>query len=162
MSFDAHPTKEEAGTISSMKFKPTRLAVHLLLAAAAGSCAAGTIVCAPASSGAGPAPWIRRISIDEHSRTVNMDVVRQRTKDADTMGKMRAELLSMDETQGGEPVYVFNAIPAASDEVTHLFKLFKAGEWRLIRAGVTFVGKVPALRTIETSTVLDCKRSDLG
>lgn len=147
-----------------MKFRPTRFALHLLLlAAAAGSAMAGTIACVPAQNNpAGPAPWIRRISIDEHSRTVNMDVVRQRTRDADTMGKMRAELLGMDEMQSGEPVYVFNAIPAAGDEVTHLFKLFKAGEWRLIRAGVTFAGKVPVLRTIETSEVFDCKRSDLG
>lgn len=78
------------------------------------------------------------------------------------MGKMRAELLGMEETQGGEPAYVFNAIPAAGDEVTNLFKLFKAGEWRLISAGVVFIGKVPTLRAIEPGRVFDCKRSDLG
>ncbi len=78
------------------------------------------------------------------------------------MGKMRAELLSMEETQSGEPVYVFNAIPSAGSEVTHLFRLFKAGEWRLIGAGVTFMGKVPALRAVEPGLVLECKRSDLG
>ncbi|MDQ0082968.1 hypothetical protein J2W35_003327 [Variovorax boronicumulans] len=145
-----------------MKLKPTYFALHLFFAAAAGSAAAGTIACVPAHNSAGPAPWIRRISIDEHSRTVNMDIVRQRTKDTDTMGKMRAELLSMDETQGSEPVYVFNAIPAAGDEVTNLFKLFKAGEWRLISAGVTFVGKVPVLRAVDPGTVFNCKRSDMG
>ncbi|HEX7863675.1 MAG TPA: hypothetical protein VF555_01935 [Variovorax sp.] len=145
-----------------MKFNLTRLALHAFFAVAAGSTTAGTITCVPAHNGAGPAPWIRRIAIDEHSRTVNMDIVRQRTKDADTMGKLRAELLSMDETQGGEPVYVFNAIPAAGDEVTSLFRLFKAGEWRLISAGVTFVGKVPALRAIEPGRVFDCRRSDMG
>jgi hypothetical protein len=145
-----------------MKLKPTQFALHVFFAVAAGSAAAGTIACVPAHNGTGPAPWIRRISIDEHSRTVNMDIVRQRTKDTDTMGKMRAELLSMDETQGGEPVYVFNAIPAAGDEVTNLFKLFKAGEWRLISAGVTFAGKVPVLRAVDSGTVFNCKRSDMG
>lgn len=150
-------------TVPSMKAKFIRLILPVFLAsAAAGAAIAGTISCVPAPGNAGGAPWIRRIAIDEHARTVNMDVVRHRTKDADTMGKMRAELLSMDETQGGEPVYVFNAVPTAGSEVTNLFKLFKSGEWRLISAGVAFVGKVPVLRGIEPGIVFDCKRSDLG
>ncbi|CKV85554.1 Uncharacterised protein [Mycobacterium tuberculosis] len=57
---------------------------------------------------------------------------------------------------------MFNAIPSVGTDVTHLFRLFKAGEWRLIGAGVTFMGKVPALRAVEPGLVLDCKRSDLG
>ena len=146
-----------------MTLKPGRLAFHALLLTAAGACAAGTITCVPTpSSASAPAHWIRRIAIDEHSRTVNMDIVRSRTKDTETMGKMRAELLNMDETQSGEPVYVFNASPAVGAEVTHLFKLFKAGEWRLIAANVSFAGKVPALRGVESNVVFDCKRSDLG
>lgn len=148
--------------IPSMKSKPIRFALNAFLAVTAGSAFAGTITCVPAPGGTGPAPWIRKIAIDEHSRTVNMDVVRHRTKDTDTMGKMRAELLGMEETQGGEPAYVFNAIPAAGDEATNLFRLFKAGEWRLISAGVVFIGKVPTLRAIEPGRVFDCKRSDLG
>ncbi|NVM90823.1 hypothetical protein [Variovorax sp. SG517] len=146
-----------------MKAKSIRFILPAFLAAAAtGSAIAGTISCVPAPGNAGPAPWIRRIAIDEHARTVNMDVVRHRTKEADTMGKMRAELLSMDETQGGEPVYVFNAIPTAGSEVTNLFRLFKAGEWRLASAGVAFMGKVPVLRGIEPGIAFDCRRSDLG
>jgi len=143
--------------------KPGRLALQALLLTTTGACAAGTITCVPGPAAASaPSHWIRRIAIDEHSRTVNMDIVRSRTKDTETMGKMRAELLSMDETQSGEPVYVFNALPSVGTEVTHLFRLFKAGEWRLIGAGVTFMGKVPALRAVEPGLVLDCKRSDLG
>lgn len=145
-----------------MKPKFTRLILPALFAAAAVPAFAGTISCVPAPGHAGQNQWIRRIAIDEHSRTVNMDIVRFRTRDTDTMGKMRAELLSMDETQNGEPIYVFNSIPAAGSEVTSLFKLFKTSEWRLISAGVTFVGKVPALRAIEPGTVFDCKRSDMG
>jgi hypothetical protein len=147
-----------------MNIQTRRLACQLLLLlSAAGSVSAGTIACVPGPhSGAVPFNPIRRIAIDEHSRTVNMDIVRARTKDTETMGKMRAELVSMEDTQSGEPVYVFNSIPTAGDEVTSLFKLFKAGEWHLIRAGVTFVNKVPALRAIEQSVVFDCKRSDLG
>lgn len=143
--------------------RTSRLALQLLLLSAAGTSAAGTITCVPGpATASAPAHWIRRIAIDEHSRTVNMDIVRSRTKDTETMGKMRAELLGMEETQSGEPVYMFNAIPSVGVEVTHLFKLFKAGEWRLIGAGVTFVGKVPTLRAVEPGTVFDCKRSDLG
>jgi hypothetical protein len=152
------------GRVGRMPIQPgTFLLRALLLAATAGSCAAGTITCVPGpSANAAPSSWIRRIAIDEHSRTVNMDIVRSRTKDTETMGKMRAELLSMEETQAGEPIYVFNSIPAVGVEVTHLFKLFKAGEWRLISAGVTFAGKVPALRAIDPGVVFDCRRSDLG
>lgn len=91
-----------------------------------------------------------------------MDVVRSRTKDTETMGKMRAELVSMEGSSSGEPVYVFNAIPLAGDEVTSLFRLFKSGEWHLIKAEVTFVNKVPALRSVAPGAVFDCKRSDLG
>jgi hypothetical protein len=148
-----------------MNIQTRRLACQLLLLlSAAGSVSAGTIACVPGPQHSGAAPFnpIRRIAIDEHSRTVNMDIVRARTKDTETMGKMRAELVSMEDTQSGEPVYVFNSLPTAKDEVTSLFKLFKAGEWHLIRAGVTFVNKVPALRAIEQSVVFDCKRSDLG
>ena len=90
-----------------------------------------------------------------------MDIVRSRTKDTETMGKMRAELVSMEETSG-EPVYVFNSIPTAGVEVTNLFRLFKTEEWRLVSVGVTFVNKVPALRAIEPSVVFDCKRSSMG
>ena len=57
---------------------------------------------------------------------------------------------------------MFNAIAADGAEVTHLFRLHKAGEWRLASAGVVFVGKVPTLRTIEPGKVFDCKRSELG
>jgi hypothetical protein len=57
---------------------------------------------------------------------------------------------------------VFNAIAADGAEVTHLFRLHKAGEWRLASAGVVFVGKVPTLRTFEPGKVFDCKRSELG
>ncbi|MFH0129385.1 hypothetical protein [Variovorax sp. EL159] len=136
----------------------------LLLLAAAGPVTAGTITCVPGPGGGAGSSfnWVRRISIDEHSRTVLMDVVRSRTKDAETMGKMRAELVSMEDTQSGEPIYVFNSIPAPGVEAMNLFKLFKAGEWHLIGAGVTFVSKVPALRAVEQSAVFDCKRSGLG
>jgi hypothetical protein len=144
-----------------MNIRTARRACQLLLLiSAARSAFAGTIACVP--SPAGSFHWIRRISIDEHSRTVNMDIVRSRTKDTETMGKMRAELVSMDGTSSGEPVYLFNAIPAAGDEVTSLFKLFKVGEWQLARVGIVFVNKVPALRSVEPSMTFDCKRSDLG
>jgi hypothetical protein len=126
---------------------------------------AGKISCVPgAASNAAGAPFnpVRRISIDEHSRTVNMDVVRARTKDTETMGKLRGDLLSMDELQSGEPVYVFNAIPAAGAEALSMFRLFKAGEWRLIGAVVSFAHKMPLLRSVEPGVVFDCKRSDLG
>jgi hypothetical protein len=148
-----------------MSTRTRRLAFSLLfLSLAAGSASAGKITCVPGASSGAAAPfnWIRRISIDEHSRTVNMDIVRSRTKDTETMGKLRADLVSMEDSQSGEPIYVFNSIPTAGVEVTSLFKLFKATEWRLITAGVTFVNKVPALRAVEQSVVFDCKRSDLG
>lgn len=147
-----------------MNTRITRLACQLLLLlSAAGSAAAGTIACVPSPGGAaGSFHWIRRIAIDEHSRTVNMDIVRSRTKDSETMGKMRAELVNMEGTSSGEPVYLFNSIPAAGEEVTSLFKLFKAGEWQLARVGVVFVNKVPALRSVEPTLSFDCKRSDLG
>ena len=80
----------------------------------------------------------------------------------DTMGKMRADLVGMEESQSGEPVYVFNSTPMAGAEVTHLFKLSKAGEWRLVSAAVVVANKVPSLRTVEPSVVFDCKRSDMG
>lgn len=146
-----------------MRIPATRLVCQLLLlVSAAGSASAATITCVPGPvSGTAPFNWVRRISIDEHSRTVNMDVVRSRTKDTETMGKMRAELVSMDDASG-DPVYVFNSIPTLGVDVTHLFKLFKAGDWRLISAGVTFVNKTPALRAIEPGVVFDCKRSDMG
>jgi hypothetical protein len=135
----------------------------LLLLSAAGSVSAGTIACVPSPGGAaGSFHWIRRIAIDEHSRTVNMDIVRSRTKDTETMGKMRAELVNMEGTSSGEPVYLFNSIPAAGDEVTNLFKLFKSGEWQLARVEVVFVNKVPALRGVEPTMSFDCKRSDVG
>ena len=143
-----------------------RLAFPLLflLSLATGSTWAGKITCIPgANSGTvSSLNSIRRISIDEHSRTVNMDVVRSRTKDTETMGKLRADLVNMEDSQSGEPVYVFNSIPTVGVETTSLFKLFKTTEWRLISAGVTFVNKVPALRAVEQSVVFDCKRSDLG
>ena len=147
-----------------MNIRTLRHACQLLmLFSTAGSAVAGTIACVPSPGGAaGSFNWIRRISIDEHSRTVNMDIVRSRTKDTETMGKMRAELVSMEGTSSGEPIYLFNAIPAAGDEVTSLFKLFKSGDWQLVRAGVVFVNKVPALRSVEPSMAFDCKRSDLG
>jgi hypothetical protein len=136
----------------------------LLLLAAAGPVVAGTITCVPGPGGGAGSSfnWVRRISIDEHSRTVLIDIVRARTKDAETVGKMRAELVSMEDTQSGEPVYIFNSIPAPGVEALNLFRLFKAGEWRLIGAGVTFVSKVPALHAVEQSAVFDCKRSGLG
>ncbi len=145
-----------------MKSKSVKAAIHAFLALSVSPVLAGTITCTPAAGGAGPAFWIRRIAIDDHSRTVNMDVVRHRTKDTDTMGKIRADLLGVEETQGGEPAYVFNAMSGGGDEVTHLFRLYKAGEWRLAIAGVVFVGKVPTLRTIEPGRAFDCKRSELG
>lgn len=148
-----------------MNTQAKRLAFSLLfLSLAAGSASAGKITCVPgASSGPGtPFNSIRRISIDEHSRTVNMDIVRSRTKDTETMGKLRADLVSMEDSQSGEPAYVFNSIPTVGVETTSLFKLFKTTEWRLISAGVIFVNKVPVLRAVEQSVVFDCKRSDMG
>ena len=148
-----------------MSISAKRLALHfLMLSSAAGAASAGTITCIPGASNgpASPFNWVRRISIDEHSRTVNLDVVRSRTKDTETMGKMRADLVSMEDSQTGEPVYVFNSIPTAGTEVTHLFRLFKAGEWRLISAAVAVASKVPALRAVEQGVVFDCKRSDMG
>jgi hypothetical protein len=150
-----------------MNIRTGRLACLLLLLSllsAAGSASAGTITCVPGPGGAAGSSfnWVRKISIDEHSRTVLMDTVRGKTKDAETVTKMRAELVSMEDTQSGEPVYVFNSIPAPGVEVTNLFRLFKAGEWRLASAGVIFVNKVPALRAVEQSAVFDCKRSGLG
>ena len=148
-----------------MSISAKRLALQfLMLSSAAGAASAGTITCVPGASNgpASPFNWVRRISIDEHSRTVNLDVVRSRTKDTETMGKMRADLVSMEESQSGELVYVFNSIPTVGTEVTHLFKLFKASEWRLVSAGVAFANKVPVLRAVEQSVVFDCKRSDLG
>lgn len=153
-----------------MNIRTRRLAcLPLLLLSAAGSASAGTITCVPgpgtggASSSSSTLNWVRRISIDEHSRTVLMDTVRGKTKEAETtVTKMRAELVSMEETQSGEPVYVFNSIPVAGVEMTNLFRLFRAGEWRLASAGVVFVNKVPALRSVEQSAAFDCKRSGLG
>lgn len=141
-----------------------RLAFPLLflLFSATGSSWAGKITCIPGANSGTSLNSIRRISIDEHSRTVNMDVVRSRTKDTETMGKLRADLVNMEDSQSGEPVYVFNSIPTVGVETTSLFKLFKTTEWRLISAGVTFVNKVPALRAVEQGVVFDCKRSDLG
>jgi len=148
-----------------MGIRVKRLVFQLLvLSLAAGSASAGTITCVPAAGSGAAAPFnrVRRIAIDEHSRTVNMDVVRFRTKDTETMGKLRADLVSMEDSQSGEPVYVFNSIPAAGVEVTSLFKLFKAAEWRLMSADVAFVNKVPAVRAVEQGAVFDCKRSDMG
>lgn len=151
-----------------MNIRTGQLACLLpLLLSAAGSASAGTITCVPgpgaATGSSSSLNWVRRISIDEHSRTVLMDTVRGKTKDAETtVIKMRAELVSMEETQSGEPVYVFNSIPAAGVEMTNLFRLFKAGEWRLASAGVIFVNKMPALRSVEQSAAFDCKRSGLG
>ncbi|MET3443149.1 hypothetical protein ABIC94_003938 [Variovorax paradoxus] len=148
-----------------MSTQAKRLAFSLfVLSLAAGSASAGKITCVPGASSGAASPFnsIRRISIDEHSRTVNMDVVRSRTKDTETMGKLRADLVSIEDSQSGEPVYVFNSIPTVGVETTSLFKLFKATEWRLISAGVTFVNKVPVLRAVEQSVVFDCKRSDMG
>jgi len=148
-----------------MSVRANRLAFHfLMLFSAAGAAQAGTVTCVPGASNAPATPfnWVRRISIDEHSRTVNLDVVRSRTKDTETMGKMRADLVGMEESQSGEPVYVFNSTPMAGAEVTHLFKLSKAGEWRLVSAAVVVANKVPSLRTVEPSVVFDCKRSDMG
>ncbi len=149
-----------------MNIRTGRLAwlLPMLFCLTAGSASAGTITCVPGpGGGAGSFNWVRKISIDEHSRTVLMDTVRAKTtKDAETMSKMRAELVSMEDTQSGEPIYVFNSIPSAGVEVTNLFKLFKASEWHLVSAGVIFVNKVPALRAVEQSAVFDCKRSGLG
>ncbi|AVQ80901.1 MULTISPECIES: hypothetical protein [unclassified Variovorax] len=148
-----------------MKIQTRRLACQaLLLLLAAGSASAKTITCVPVASKDTPyLHWVRRISIDEPSRTVNMDIVRFRTKDSETMGKLKAELVSSTDAQFGEPIYVFNTIPAAGVEVTHLFKLFKSlDDWRLIGAGVTFVGNTPALKAIEPSAIFDCKRSEMG
>jgi hypothetical protein len=147
------------------KRRARQILLCFLLGGAAAPALAAKISCVPgaASSGAGaPFNAVRKISIDEHSRTVNMDVVRARTKDTETMGKMRGDLLSMDETQSGEPVYVFNAIPAAGAEALSLFRLFKTSEWRLIGAVVSFTQKVPALRSVEPAVVFDCKRSGMG
>ncbi|MFV0675533.1 hypothetical protein [Variovorax sp. tm] len=148
-----------------MKIRARRLACQaLLLLLVVGSASAKTITCVPAASTDTPYPhWVRRISIDESSQTVNMDIVRFRTKDSETMGKLKGELVSATDAQFGEPIYVFNTIPAAGVEVTNLFKLFKSlDDWRLIGAGVTFVGKTPALRAIESSAVFNCKRSATG
>ncbi|RTQ35389.1 hypothetical protein EJP69_13515 [Variovorax gossypii] len=148
-----------------MKTQTRRLACQaLLLLLASGSVSARTITCVPAASTDSPHPhWVRRISIDESSRTVNMDIVRFRTKDSETQGKLKAELVNSTETQFGEPIYAFNSLPAAGVEVIHFFKLFKSlDDWRLIGAGVTFVGKTPALRAIELSAIFDCKRSAMG
>ena len=148
-----------------MSISAQRLAILIfVLAWATGAASAGTITCVPAA-GNGPASpfnWVRRIAIDEHSRTVNLDVVRSRTKDTETMGKMRADLVHMEDSPSGEPAYVFNSIPTAGAEATHLFRLSKAGEWRLISASVVVTNKLPALRAVEQGVVFDCKRSDLG
>ncbi|WGT66193.1 hypothetical protein [Variovorax paradoxus] len=135
-----------------------------LLFLAAGPVWAGKITCVPGASNAAGSPFnpIRRISIDEHSRTVNIDVVRSRTKDTETMGKMRADLVNMEESQSGEPIYVFNSIPTVGVEATNLFRLVKTTEWHLMSASVVYVSKVPALRAVEQSVVFDCKRSDMG
>jgi hypothetical protein len=135
-----------------------------LLVISAGPGWAAKITCIPGAN-SGPSSAfnsIRRISIDEHSRTVNMDVVRSRTKDTETMGKMRADLVNMEESQSGEPIYVFNSIPTVGTEGTSLFRLFKTTEWYLLAASVTYVNKVPALKTVEQGVVFDCKRSDMG
>ena len=148
-----------------MSISAQRLAIlFFVLAWATGSASAGTITCVPAASNGPAAPfnWVRRIAIDEHSRTVNLDVVRSRTKDTETMGKMRADLVHMEDSPSGEPAYVFNSIPTAGAEATHLFRLSKAGEWRLISASVAVANKLPALRAVEQGVVFDCKRSDLG
>ncbi|MDR6886839.1 MULTISPECIES: hypothetical protein [Variovorax] len=138
--------------------------VFSLFLAASPAVWAGKITCVPSANNAAGSPFnpIRRISIDEHSRTVNMDVVRSRTKDTETMGKMRADLVHMEESQSGEPVYVFNSIPTVGVEATSLFRLFKTTEWHLVSASVVYVSKVPALRTVEQGVVFDCKRSDMG
>ena len=79
-----------------MNPKSAKIALQAFFVLSTGSAFAGTITCTPAPAGAGPASWIRRIAIDDHSRTVNMDVVRHRTKEADTMGKIRADLLGIE------------------------------------------------------------------
>jgi len=148
-----------------MKIRIGRFACQVLvLLVAVGSASAKTITCVPVVSKETPdLHWVRRIAVDEHSRTVNMDIVRLRTKGSETMGKLKAKLLSTADTQFGEPIYAFNTIPAAGVEVTNLFKLFKSLDgWRFIGAGVTFVGKEPALRAIDSSSAFDCKRSDMG
>lgn len=138
-----------------------------MLCTAAGAASAGRIACVPAAAEAGAAAGsfqaIRKIAIDEQARTVNMDIVRARTRDTETMGKMRGELLGMEESPSGEPVYVFNAIPVAGTQVMRLFRLSKAAaDWRLSGADVGFVGKVPTLRAVEPGVAFDCRRSDLG
>ncbi len=136
-----------------------------LLPALAASCvaaSAATIVCTPGpAAGQAPPSAVRRIAIDEIARTVNLDVVRSKAREADTLVKMRADLVGMDESSG-DPVYVFNSIPTSEVETTTLFRLFKAGEWRLSSATLSFMGKLPVLRAADGGAVFNCKRSSLG
>ncbi len=137
----------------------------LLLCAAAGSAAAGTITCVPAAAaggGARPFQPIRKLSIDEHARTVNMDVVRARPQGAEAMGPGRGGQVGLEGNQTGGPGDVGSAIPAEGIRVLSLYRLSKAADWHLIGADVSFAGKMPALRSVEPGVVLDCRRSDLG
>lgn len=149
--------------MTTRRSRPTCLLLALAACCTAASAAsAATMVCTPGPA-AGNAPFnaVRRISIDEFSRTVNLDVVRSKTRETETLGKMRADLVGLDESSG-EPVYVFNSIPTSEVETTTLFKLSKAGEWRLTSATLSIVGKVPMLRSVDGGTVFNCKRSSLG
>ncbi len=111
-----HLRNHRPGTIHDHPKKPPGLL--LALAASCTAASAATIVCTPGPA-AGNAPFnaVRRIAIDEFSRTVNLDVVRSKTRETETLGKMRADLVGMDESSG-DPVYVFNSIPTSEVETT--------------------------------------------
>lgn len=136
-----------------------------VLSAALLSCgtAMAGVTCVPTGD-VTEAHWVRKISLDEHSRMVTLDIVRSRAKNVETMGKLRADLVGMEETELGEPVYVFNAIPVPGAEATHLFRLYKGNpHWRLMSATLGATGsKQPALRAVDAGSAFDCKRSAIG
>jgi hypothetical protein len=115
---------------------------------------AGSLVCMPKDN---PQYWVRKLTIDTSSRSVSLDITKLRTARSTTLDTMSAVIERMDERQFGEPIYVFNAYPTSTVEVTHVFKLFKVfDKWRLISAGLVYVGKQPTLRAVDSGSYFTC------
>jgi hypothetical protein len=115
---------------------------------------ASPLVCTPKDN---PQYWVRKLTIDASSRSVSLDITKLRTATSTTSGTLSAVIERMDERQFDEPIYVFNAYPTSSVEVTHVFKLFKEfDKWRLISAGLVYVGKQPTLRAVDSGADFTC------
>jgi len=128
-----------------------------ILWALATSGMAASLVCTPKDD---TGYWVRKVSINTVSRTASLDIVKLRTAKSTTLSTMSAVIERIDERQFGEPIFEFNAYPTPQVEVTNVFKLFKVfDKWRLISAGLVYVGNKPTLRAVGTGADFVCKDS---